>query len=1055
MDTNLRGWLSMVNLAQTCTVQIIDAICPGPSQSQLRHTIGQRLSNENITASQRKEKTINEQFDHLISTLFKVMNASKRGSIPKKIARAILCAGIPKTSTLRFLCEKNKSSYISTGTTRMEALVDYETIVAGNFTDEKKKNSRKRKDDNAVDDLVKFLLSPENVRTYSWGTVVKELSEHETIVLPKVQRTTTRTNLWLRYQQHIMQKINNNSLDHGRIGRSNFFNIVKEVTYSEEVLLGSVDYVQALVMSDPVELLESVIEKYFTGNLQKQLSSNLYTLSQFLKYTYNNHMTLEDECCTHGIEYSLGRKDSTYDENSESKVSVTCVACRFPTYVCHKIQTQLIEHVSGNSEMIQDAITVTNDCATKFRLYMAHRVRCKNQSIAIDKIKQEMIDTVKTSNGSNVHALMIIDFKMKFEPLSSRETSLDHYGKRGISWHGVHLMYFKLEEVEDDDGNITKQVVQYSVYMDQILADGNRQDSVCVASLLDAALKQISIDLPFISEITLQSDNANSYQNTFLICAIALLNSCYQGVLRIKTFIHTETQDGKTVLDAHFARCMRFLSHFMKTWKRNKITRINTANGLGFALAWNGGMKNVMVQVIKTDRTQMNNIQQVFEPIIKKMKQFFTRVNHINFISETSIDNKLELINQFNFKIGIQSYSNIGRVSTFEVDLAEATVTPDQYVQQEINFNLNGYQVSVEPNDFEDDGVELDNEASDCHNSTKNSPTNQTSVEVLDFTVERQKRDDDRSPNDANISDEYSSDTSSDEESNLATGMNTNAVDNRIYTVPDSTIFSVNAMITKTEISKILHLGSARQRKLPQESNGKKSKKKVTFEFNNDRNDVITRSIRFANDHIIRGGLIVKDAHMTDASLSQAEEFELDSTHYQRGWARRTKIEGSLYGKSYISNYLDDIEELFQRGKKNSSDKMSPAQMRDALIAKYPNRFTIPSETVIKQEIGRLFSQFKNTRATSRRKNNRGSVQEGFILDRITNNVIVNWETVLEDLVSKKVLEKPEAIYKRFLSIMTETYSIPLDDVPAKGNVKKKITAFKQKYKKEAITSVV
>ena len=89
-------------------------------------------------------------------------------------------------------------------------------------------------------------------------------------------------------------------------------------------------------------------------------------------------------------------------------------------------------------------------------------------------------------------------------------------------------MYFKLEEVEDDDGNITKQAVQYSVYMDQILADGNRQDSVCVASLLDATLKQISIDLPFISEITLQSDNANSYQNTFLICVIALLNSCYQ-----------------------------------------------------------------------------------------------------------------------------------------------------------------------------------------------------------------------------------------------------------------------------------------------------------------------------------------------------------------------------------------------------------------------------------------------------------------------------------------------------------------------------------------------
>ncbi len=71
--------------------------------------------------------------------------------------------------------------------------------------------------------------------------------------------------------------------------------------------------------------------------------------------------------------------------------------------------------------MIQDAVNVTNDCATKFKLYMAHCVGCKNQSIAIDKIKQEMIDKIKTSNGSNLYALMIIDFKMNFEHHSSRE----------------------------------------------------------------------------------------------------------------------------------------------------------------------------------------------------------------------------------------------------------------------------------------------------------------------------------------------------------------------------------------------------------------------------------------------------------------------------------------------------------------------------------------------------------------------------------------------------------------------------------------------------------
>ena len=66
------------------------------------------------------------------------------------------------------------------------------------------------------------------------------------------------------------------------------------------------------------------------------------------------------------------------------------------------------------------------------------------------------------------------------------------------------------------------------------------------------------------------------------------------------------------------------------------------------------------------------------------------------------------------------------------------------------------------------------------------------------------------------------------------------------------------------------------------------------------------------------------------------------------------EVDGSYYGKSHISKYLDDIEELFQRVKKNSSDKMNLALMGDVLIAKYPNRLRTPGETEIKQKIGKI-----------------------------------------------------------------------------------------------------
>ena len=233
----------------------------------------------------------------------------------------------------------------------------------------------------------------------------------------------------------------------------------------------------------------------------------------------------------------------------------------------------------------------------------------------------------------------------------------------------------------------------------------------------------------------------------------------------------------------------------------------------------------MMVQVVNTDRTRMIDILNTFEPVIKKLKQFFTRVNHVDFISETSIDKKLELINQLISKIGIQSYSNVGRISTFDINLQEATVTPDDYVQQEINFNLNGYQASVEQSN-EENTVQIDNEILDSNsNTTTPSSSHKNSVDVQDFTVERFK--DDSTHDQSSLGDDSSNGTSSDDESTQEISMNTTTIENRFFTVPNSRLFSADTMITKTEMIKILHLGYARQRKLTQKNDHNSKGKKV------------------------------------------------------------------------------------------------------------------------------------------------------------------------------------------------------------------------------------
>ena len=129
---------------------------------------------------------------------------------------------------------------------------------------------------------------------------------------------------------------------------------------------------------------------------------------------------------------------------------------------------------------MKDAIEVIMDAAHKLELYCGHRVRVANQQVHLDKIIKDMEkECLDKKNSSDT--LVNADWKMKFEPMSSRETSQQHFAKRGIRWHGCLCLYFKYEEqcIEDESGGVTSiegKAVRYTVYCDQILEGSNKQD---------------------------------------------------------------------------------------------------------------------------------------------------------------------------------------------------------------------------------------------------------------------------------------------------------------------------------------------------------------------------------------------------------------------------------------------------------------------------------------------------------------------------------------------------------------------------------------------------
>ena len=198
-------------------------------------------------------------------------------------------------------------------------------------------------------------------------------------------------------------------------------------------LISSVDYDQSLLVHEPIELLNDIVDKLLPNHKRERLSQYLTSLSTYLKYTFDKHVVMgNDTCSTLGIDYTLERQDSRYDVTADTKSGVTCVPCRFADYVCHTIKHLI--RLNMNNIMfecsVSRALDVCDDYNDKFRLFMSHRARCKNQVDAIQSIDDRMKQKLLDSDGKYILGSIIADFKMKFEPMSSRETTLDHYGKR-------------------------------------------------------------------------------------------------------------------------------------------------------------------------------------------------------------------------------------------------------------------------------------------------------------------------------------------------------------------------------------------------------------------------------------------------------------------------------------------------------------------------------------------------------------------------------------------------------------------------------------------------
>ena len=205
--------------------------------------------------------------------------------------------------------------------------------------------------------------------------------------------------------------------------RTVFLHIVDNLTRGQLKRKAAVDYVLGTLVYDNIRTLCELVRVEMIHNEDRNMFlSQLDAVGEFLKFTMLEHI-FSDSDPLHDPDFAL--HEST--DNGE-KLETQCMTCLSPFQVVDNISTTI-------SSAREDIIEFLEDAEEKMVLYMGHQHRCYNQEKRISDIFGELREDVSLSK-----AVVLLDYKMKFEPLRYREKTTEFFERRAFS--GVELRYF-------------------------------------------------------------------------------------------------------------------------------------------------------------------------------------------------------------------------------------------------------------------------------------------------------------------------------------------------------------------------------------------------------------------------------------------------------------------------------------------------------------------------------------------------------------------------------------------------------------------------------------
>ena len=508
--------------------------------------------------------TTEDEKDELVDNAILLLEKIGNNSESRVVLGALLCKSL-RQKTLRAL---SASRYVRAAG---QAQSDFRTIVHDGKVP-RRFATRCRVKPAAIKELVRWILTDDNVQLLSWAKK-KARTDDGRQDITCVSRKKTKLQMWrdyLRSHENLA----------ARVGKTSFMLIVGEITGKQQKSVKAVDYLVAELVHQNRARLERMVHRSCTKDVAEALIKEMRKVFSFAKSSFARRIG-SSTCASHSAQFALGI------DGGESG-ALQPVTDQETAAIFHWFEERLKKEVPGQHQLIDESVH-------KLKIFLGHALRTNVQQQAIAKAHSELRE-------NPTKCIMLADYKMKIEPSQRRESTVEHYGKRGISYHGICVYYMHKRA----DGKLEPTIR----YIDTVVEGDASQDIGAALSILEEALVRTRSVLPdYVTSFIFQSDNARTYQN---LCLPLLLPELGQRArLRCGRILHTETQDGKSIIDAHFQKVNAKIDTYIAGeggWQ-TYIVKACTADQICMAISSADGIPGTDLTVLRLDRSKLQSIE--------------------------------------------------------------------------------------------------------------------------------------------------------------------------------------------------------------------------------------------------------------------------------------------------------------------------------------------------------------------------------------------------------------------------------------------------------------